>query len=335
MFIYYLYLLLFLFLGTFRWQTGTDWNSYMSLFMDNNSIHDFFIDGYAYEKGYVLLNWGVKYLGGSYSNFLFVGTLINIFCFHAVAKKLFSERLVFALFLFFSVFMGGIFVTRQLLAASICFFSIIYIVERKIFPFTILIVFASLLHVSAIVFFFAYYIYNCRISVKQFIILFFVTLIVSYFLNSFFSTIVSSLSANSRIGTKLLIYTTGEQELGYSSLIMGIIKRVVLLPLFFYTEQKWQKQNSEIFSGMFNIYLLGTLLYFLFALSGFKEFVRISSYFQLIEIPLFYYTYTNLKKKWILLLIIPFCFMKIFSAIGMYYNLYVPFYLIFENPNRM
>lgn len=332
-FTYSLFLLLFLFLGTVRWQTGTDWNSYLLYFINNNSINDFFYNGYAFEKGYVLLNWGVKYLGGNYSAFLFFGVVVNLLCFHIVAKKFLKERLIFALLLYFSVFMGGIFVTRQLLATSICFLSLVFIIERKIIPFSILILLASLFHISSIVFWGAYFMYNYHITVKRFLILFFVVCITSFFIPFIISSLVSFISGSDRLTTKLLIYNTEGREMGVLVFLLGVLKRIVILPLFFYFVNYYFKQD-KIFKGIFSIYLIGTLLYFLFALSGLKDFVRISAYFQLMEIPLFYYAYVGIRKKWIFLLIIPFLAMKIYSAISIYYDEYVPFYTIFENPSR-
>jgi hypothetical protein len=67
-------------------------------------------------------------------------------------------------------------------------------------------------------------------------------------------------------------------------LFKGFIKRIIIFPVLFYVYNKGKinKYNS-VFVGLSNIYIFGTFLYFLFSLGHFGVFIRLCSYFQIVE----------------------------------------------------
>lgn len=323
-----LFLLVFWYMGSFRWNTGTDWDSYCDYFVTNHSWSDFLIDGYPFEKGYVLLNYGIKQLSSSYSVFLSICSLINILCFLMVCKKHFRERPLFALLIYFAIFQGGIFVTRQLLATSLCFMSILFIEQKRKKMFFICIFIASLFHITAWAFLLSYYAFYRDVTIKQFFLYLGITIVLSLFVSLGLSFLLEHIPSG-RIASKILVYNSDDRVFGAASLIMGVAKRIVTLPLFFYVRRYYN--DTVFFKGALNIYLLGTLFYFLFALADLSDFVRFSVPFQLMEIPLLYYSYLSFRKTYIITFIFAFGFFKIYSFLNVYYDLYVPFYTIFDN----
>ena len=329
----FLFILFFFWLlGSFRWNTGTDWDSYKDYFCTNNSLSNFYFDGYAFETGYIWLNYLVKKISNSYSVFLSICSFLNIICFYVVAKKLFGKRPILAVLLFFAIFQGGIFVTRQLMAISLCFLSTLFIIKRQKTPFFICIILASFLHVTSLIYIVSYYLYNYKISIKKFLLLAFITIILSTLMHELTKSVISFIS-NDRVTDKLYIYTSSDIDFGIFDLVKGCIKRLLTLPLFFYILNKYP--YNKLYSGLLSIYILGTLIYFLFAFANMNTFVRISVYFQLLEIPLLYYSYLLHKRKWLICYIYLFGLMKIISFTSGYYDLYVPFYTIFEDANRV
>ena len=329
----FLYIMFFFWLmGSLRWKTGTDWDSYKDYFCNNDTLANFYFDGYAFETGYIWLNYMIKRISSSYSIFLSICSLINILCFSCVAKKIFGKRPIFAALLFFAIFQGGIFVTRQLMAISLCFLSTLFIIKRQKIPFYICIITASFLHVTSLIYIISYYIYNYKITIKKFILLTITTIIVSTLIHELTISIISLMS-NDRVAGKLSFYLNSDEDFGIISLIKGCIKRLLTLPLFFYIAKK--NPNNNLYTGFLNIYIIGTLIYLLFAFANMNTFVRMSVYFQLLEIPLLYYSYLLHKKKWLIGYILIFGLMKIISFTSGYYDLYVPFYTIFEDANRV
>ena len=328
-FIIFIFFLLFFFLlGSLRWNTGTDWDPYYLYYITNDTKDNFIYDGKDFEKGYILLNYGIKEISNSYSVFLSICTFLNLVCFYYFTRSIFKTRYIFILLLYFAIFQGGIFTTRQLLATSICLLSTIFIIKRRVIPFFTCIIAASLLHITSIVYIAAYFIYNYKLSIKKFILFLGITILCSFSLKYILGDFISLIN-DPRLSGKLITYTDNNEAFGIVNLLKGIAKRIIILPLFFYIKEKHNKSN--LYSGLFNIYLVGTLLYFLFSFADLAIFIRISTYFQLMEIPLLYLSYMSYKRKWLMIFIILFGLMKIVSFYSGYYDLYVPFNTIFSS----
>ena len=326
--IFIFFLLFFLILGSIRWNTGTDWDPYYLFFVTNDNWRNFEYSGFEFENGYVLLNYFIKNISDSYSFFLFICSFINISCFYYFSKIFLGGRPIFALLLYFAIFQGGIFVTRQLLATSICLLSTIFIIKRNKLSFFICIAFASLFHISSLIFIISYYLYEYRISVKKFVGILFITILASIFIRVVLENFISLIGDYQRLSGKLTTYVNQQEEFGIINLAKGIVKRILILPVFFYIRKK--HNSSNIYNGLLSIYLLGTILYFLFACANLTVFIRISSLFQLMELPLLYYSYKLYRKKWFICFIIIFCAMKTISFYSGNSDLYIPYYTIFD-----
>lgn len=134
-----------------RYQIGADYSAYENMFYNiKNSNVLLNID--IVEPGYYLLNKMFSCLdnGFFYMNFLIAA--ITMFFFYISILKLsnhpFSSVLVFVSFCLLYQCMNQ---TRQMLALSLCFYSIIYLLNEDKRKFYLIIVIASLFHYSSLI----------------------------------------------------------------------------------------------------------------------------------------------------------------------------------------
>ena len=112
-----------------RWETGTDWNSYLSYFENMNSFND--VQKYfKIESGYVILNVLINFISNSYSVFLLIHAVFFHYLFINGLKK-YSYYVFPALLMYYVLFIGFMGSNRQLLALAICFYGLKYVIEGK------------------------------------------------------------------------------------------------------------------------------------------------------------------------------------------------------------
>lgn len=139
----------------FRFEVGTDWYGYVSIYNDlyGKGIFD---TGFAFfkgfEPGFVALNVALNKLGYSYYAIFFVSALITyIFLFSAVARS--AENHVVAIFAIFGL--GLIFWhtnhVRQAIAASIVLWGVRYLWEDRFGAYVATVAFATLFHYTAVI----------------------------------------------------------------------------------------------------------------------------------------------------------------------------------------
>lgn len=151
---------LLIFISSIRWNVGTDWYSYTDYFSKiENYVENPETNGM--ERGFTYLNYLVKELTDNYSVLL---TLMAILTIGIKARFIYQHEniMLLSLFLYFCYYVADIFAVRQYLAISITLLSIPYIVQRRFILFLLVVVAAALIHVTAVFFIFAYWIYPMR-----------------------------------------------------------------------------------------------------------------------------------------------------------------------------
>jgi hypothetical protein len=182
--IFFLFLFVVFLEGT-KWTMGVDWNSYYDYF---NKFNDPLITSKPlsfFEPGFVFYTYLVSVFTDNYSVYLIITMAILYGCiFYSICRVTnYSFVAIFYILTFIPWYSGAI---RQMLALaifSLCFESIF---SRKFFKFLILIVIASMFHVTAIVYIPAYFFYG--ISWVSFLGLFGLAIVIS--LNSRYLLIV-------------------------------------------------------------------------------------------------------------------------------------------------
>lgn len=343
--IIFLFCSIFVVLGGIRWNTGTDWLPYYDGFMNSSNYYDAVLSPYSFEWGYGILNYIIFNLTNSYTVFLVFFTFLKVCIkYKFLTQKEFLGYSLLSLYLYFCYALGDIVSTRQLLAVSFTLYSTLFIVKRKFFIFLIFVFLATLIHKSAIIFIFSYYIYWLNIKREMLIGVFFSSLILSVIFSTFsvsniYIPIISDLSIFSSYQDKIETYS----ELGstvYGSIdststnLLGYLKKIfIMLPFLFL-----RKEADTIHARLFNLIVFGSVIYFVFG-SIASDFKRLGAYFDILEIivyPYLIYTISNKKTRYILLFL--FClimYFRMFSSVFTFWSLMDPFYTIFDsNSNR-
>jgi hypothetical protein len=113
-----------------RWETGTDWYSYLNHFESINDIASTSPLENGFEFGYNLSIWFVKLISSEYTIFLlFHAILFYIILFYSFSR--YTPYFFVSLLLFYTVTMGVMGSNRQLIAIVICLFSLRYVLDKN------------------------------------------------------------------------------------------------------------------------------------------------------------------------------------------------------------
>ena len=324
------YLILFIFLVFqmgLRWETGTDWNSYIDNFNETINIENVILNVLlGIEIGYGFLVFAFKQFSNNYSIFLLIHAIIfYLFIFNSFKK--YSNFPILSLLLFYSLTIGLLGSSRQLLALSICIFSIRYIINRNYKLFFVLIFFAFLLHTSALFFSIAYFLYKdinkyLILLLLLFAILIGFTTLPSMAFNYFGSFIGESARIKSEFYFDKINYS--EQKLS----IFGLIRRILYFIIFFFVYKRISVKYIY-YKLFFNLYTIGIIFYFLFANSLLILVNRGSVYFNLMECFLLSSLLICCKQKYqIVIMLLLLYFMSIvnfYQSISAYPDLFLPY----------
>ncbi|MGE8553812.1 MAG: EpsG family protein [Chryseobacterium jejuense] len=341
--------ILFVFLGGFRWLTGTDWYAYYYGFIIADNYFTATQDKYSYEWGFGMLNYIINITSGSYTVFLVIFTFLKVFIRYRVfIDKNFIQYSLLIFFLFYCYEGGAILGTRQMLAGGFIFLSILSLINKKIWYFIILVVIATSIHRSAIIFILAYPVYRYSSSRALLLYTFLASSCVYFiFLNSNVTSLLSNLPIINNFDAyqkKIEGYSeAGQTTYGQidtqTTMILGFLKKAfIVLPLilsFNMMKKQLNEQSFALYKGLINLIVFGSAIYFVFGgiASDFKRLNGFFDPFEILIIPIFVYNIKN--KKFIPFWIVYFAiiaFSKLYSSVLMFEDLIDPFYFIFDMP---
>ncbi|TCB65060.1 EpsG family protein [Acinetobacter sp. ANC 4178] len=234
---------------------GTDSKTY-------TLAYDFNYDPYRYgfdpdiEYGYQLLDSIILNFTHNYFWLFFISSLFVIPAYLLTIKKLsinyYYSILIFVTFGFYTFFFNGL---RQGIAMAICFFSLPYLIEKRIISYFIIIIFAAMFHVSALVMVPIYFLVNLKIKIEYKVLVCFI-----------FSTLISQIligylaKGNSRYDN----YTREvDQAGGYITLLF-----FALIGFFVFVTGKRFRNEDVVFNRSEQILLCGLALVFPVAFLG-------------------------------------------------------------------
>lgn len=341
--IIFFFCIIFILLGGFRWNTGTDWIPYHDAFQAASTYYDAVQTPYSFEWGFGMMNYIIKGLFDSYTIFLLIFSFITIYVkYKVISNKLFLSYGLFSFYLFFCYSIGDIVATRQSLAVSITFFSLLFIIKRQFWVFLLCIVVATLIHRSSIIFLFSYFVYHLNLSRKSLFIVFISSILIGFGMGQakfvlFEIPFLSNFSFLTSYQNKIDLYNElGEVAYGSVSSnlinILGMLKKLIfILPLIYL-----RKNNNSIGARLLNIVVFGSVIYFVLGAIA-SDFKRLNTFFEIIEIlvvPFFIFSITNKRIRYILILF--YCtlaFTRLYSAVFTFWDLYDPFFTIFDFNN--
>lgn len=334
-------LIVILFIGL-RWETGTDWISYLRVFYTNDSSADYDSAVFGIDSGYILFNQVIHYYSSDYSIFLLVDALIGVGAVYIFIEKS-TKYPCMGVYLFYTSyaithFMGS---NRRMLAiGSVCLGFLFLSREQRLLqgwprwalPFGI----AALLHRTSLAALPGLVVSRRAWSTRLVLLILLTCLLLGMAGLPFagleaLGKILSEYTGFSAI-EKLVFYTSGEAQLDadfnvVNQAILGVAKRSTVLILFI-TYMHFSRP-TEYAQRLYNIYIVGCCIYF--AMLGAPIFQIISTFYSIVDVvlvPIILYELRAYKIPYsIYLLIVP--LLLLLSSLTPYSILYVPYHSIF------
>lgn len=246
--------------------------------MDSPAYYQFYLDQLpSVEVGYKYLNYFFSSLGLNYNIFLL---FINFIILFNISKfvRLNSYYLILPLFIYFSDFFfyysfSGI---RQSIALSFTALSIYYIFENKNKVALLLILIGSLFHVTALIFIVAFFVPNARSKISKYA-KFFIVLIAGVILGGYIIESVPYLNS------KFMYYSSLQEQLDntFFNYINGVVKRLIVLISVLLVFRNFFSNNKNFY--LYNLYLVGFVVYVASYLISPDFGVRLGSYFIIVD----------------------------------------------------
>lgn len=162
---FFLLSLLLILIAATRYDTGYDYASYKEIFYEikqSNNIKLYMAENpWGIEKAYILLNY--LFRGTTFSFFLFIVTCLSVsskcLFIHKYSSKPFISMLIYYSILYLDYDMG---ILRQGISLAIGIWAYKYILEKKNVKAFIVILLASLFHISSLILFILFFIKSKR-----------------------------------------------------------------------------------------------------------------------------------------------------------------------------
>ncbi|MCK9401552.1 MAG: EpsG family protein [Bacteroidales bacterium] len=330
------YLLLVIQVGL-RWETGTDWSTYLRHFESINNATPNSLLHTEVEYGYNLFVWLATLIFSDYSYFLLIHAIIYYYLIFKSFQR-YSPYLYLSLMLFYTLSMGVMGSNRQLIALAICIYALRYVIEKKTIYFFLFIFLAASFHLSSFLFI-TYYFINFKIKPSMLISFLGISIIIYIIGNTQISTQAFSYLGHfmgDLVSAKTSFYLDNAKDTfsGGKPTIIGLIKRLILFSIFSYN-RKTLSEKLPYYNIMFNGYTLGILIYFIFANSLLVMISRGSLFFNIMEPLLISSQILIFKRKEnkvaIIFILLVFSFFFFFQSISPYPDLFLPYKGIFIN----
>lgn len=302
----------------FRWDMATDWEPYHDIFKDFDGNYDQF----GMEPAFLYLNLIFRKVFNSYQFFILVqALLLYLFIFKFFRQVTLYP--IFAVLWFYTINLGMVGASRQLLAVSIVALALVfYLKNKKWYYYAISVVLAMQFHTTAFIAIF-YLLFDRKMPTKVLYLLILVSLLIGI---SPLSTSLTSYAGyfGETAADKADLYTA---EIGSYSATAILKRLVIILPLlFFRTKMVYQFKN---FNFVINGYIFGVCLYFIFGKSFGILATRGAFYFNLMEpVIITYYLllFKDVLLKHVYVLVIAiFSFLFLRQSIVVYPELFAPY----------
>jgi len=320
-------------LSSLRVERGTDWGSY-ELYFDL-STWDF--EGWM-EPGFTLLN---KLVYACIPHFVALSFCISLFIYLLKPQIIyrFSPYPFVALLAWYVITLADIFPVRQTLASAILLYSIRYVIEKRFFPFLLLVILASSIHATSIVFFITYFVFYRRFSRLFLLSIFVGSFVFAFVAEGFMGDLLSGIN-NEFIQERIEKYlsvgvdeTFGSVYSTQGILIRGFLNRSIIMFMVLSVMNSLRKEDC-ILNGWVNLFTLASILFAVFA-SVNVALGRISVFFDMSQIFLFSYFFkwkmTPMSRFILFGLLLVYFGYRFYGVINNYYDLYVPYKSLFWN----
>lgn len=322
---------LFLFTLSFiRWETGTDWYNYQTYF--EGVLHKPY-ENDGFEPGFRAINYLTRSITKEYTLLLCFSGII-LFSFQTLGILKFSIYPMTSLTFLYAIQLGNILFVRQWIAIAILFYSIKFIRDNKFWQFLLLVLFATSIHRSAIIFTFAWWIFKKEISFNKMLIILASSIFFSYLAHYLLTSLLGSFGG-AVIQHKLETYLSDSyneslnEQMDFTLvLVKGIANKLLILLGSMYIYKKL-KDGDQVFRGLINIYWFGCLIYFV-TISISLALVRFSYIFDIVQIILITYIlshFNNIRNRAIIFIVfLAYATLRLFTFLNSpYQEEFVPY----------
>lgn len=231
----------------------------------------------GYEPGWLILNKLLNYISGDIQILIILIAVVNTLALFWFVFK-YSEDPWFSIYIYVAFgFWGSSFNNeRQALAIGMLLFSIKYVQERNLIKFLVLILLASMIHGTSVVFIVVYFIYGRHFKKHQIFLAFAVSVFVYFFATPILNNVIRwfPFYFNKYGDTTWL---SGE---GYSYL--AVLAALSISAVFLFPDHPNDKQNLFIY-----MLILSTILQMIsLRMAHFQRLVKLFSVAMIIYLPI-------------------------------------------------
>ena len=162
----------FFMISAFRYGIGTDYFSYTEIFNHIKTTNSLTFAFSKWEPLFVIFNKIIGYFGVKEIWFFIITSFIFLFLIYLTIMRQ-SISPIMSIYLFFTstLYFASFNTTHQMVGISILFFSLKYVFEEKIKPFTVLVVLAGLFHYSCFAFLPVYFLGKIKIRARYAVVI--------------------------------------------------------------------------------------------------------------------------------------------------------------------
>lgn len=282
---YLLCFLVLLIVAGFRWNVGTDYINYESIFEVYQSGNDPYWTNF--EIGFALLNKCIAAIANSQVLFLVSSYITLYYIFKTIKENSIDPFL--SIFLFYTLYSycDSLNIVRQYIAMAICFSALKNLKENELKKYVFKIILACFFHASAICMLPIYFLSKLKVKTSLYIILFTLVLLLFASYNYFIELII-------KIFPQYSIYLNYEAGGATINLLFLFINFILLIWVRVFLKKRGIPEPKE-HSLYMNICFLGWCTYFFSSIN--TMFSRIGSYFFLFSILSIPYCLSQLKIR--------------------------------------
>lgn len=263
---------LFVFMAFRDVSIGTDLKTYLPLFekLKSSSLIDFIginSEFIGYEKGYLLLNYIISFFGDSRLLLVIISGIYIYSVSHLISKFSPLPFLSLLLFVLANFYFSGMNLLRQYLAIAVLLFSLRYVINRSFIRFIIIVLIASSIHRTALVFTLIYFLYPIQLTRRYVVFVVSISLLSYFVLGQFLFSYLLSLMELSKFEKYILAGANGGMI--FYLFILCFASLMIFIP--------FDKRNESTNRTFFHMMLLALLVQS-FAVT-IAELARLTQYF--------------------------------------------------------
>ena len=239
-------------LSGLRYGIGKDYSSYEFIY---NIIGPTMSNEHQYEPVFTYLIVGLNRLGLSSQWFIAVTSILFlVLVFSSILEESPYSGLSIFLLISMQFYFQSTNIIRQMIACSICLYSIRYIKRRRFIPFLICVILAYGFHTSGVLFFPAFFLYGKRLKTRWYFGIIIVTFVVLNVLSGFLSSIIVRLSSKLNNGYYLTYFKTNAENR------IGIVSFLINLLIFLWADYSIKPKEDQFSDFLLNMQFVAVLL---------------------------------------------------------------------------